>query len=191
MLVRIIFSFLLADLNCFYYICADFYIVKLKNDKPMKKLLIAMFALIVGIAFTSCKQKTEVEPEKAATEEKVEKAEKAESLEDLVARAKAEGANWSVDEWKAAVKQAFIAMKPVMDNIQKMTEKTEDENPDLAKIKEVAEDLEKNQAEYERIEKLFEELNTAASATANGKAVIDDEEWGNAVMKELGFPEDM
>ena len=78
-----------------------------------------------------------------------------------------------------------------MDNIQKMTEKTNDENPDLAKIKEVAEDLEKNQAEYERIEKLFEELNTAASATANGKAVIDDEEWGNAVMKELGFPEDM
>ena len=151
----------------------------------MKKLLIAMFALIMGVAFTSCKQKTEVEPEKAATEEK------AESLEDLVARAKAEGANWSVDEWKAAVKQAFIAMKPVMDNIQKMTEKTEDENPDLAKIKEVAEDLEKNQAEYERIEKLFEELNTAASATANGKAVIDDEEWGNAVMKELGFPEDM
>ncbi len=151
----------------------------------MKKLLIAMFALIMGVAFTSCKQKTEVEPEKAATEEK------AESLEDLVARAKAEGANWSVDEWKAAVKQAFIAMKPVMDNIQKMTEKTNDENPDLAKIKEVAEDLEKNQAEYERIEKLFEELNTAASATANGKAVIDDEEWGNAVMKELGFPEDM
>ena len=154
----------------------------------MKKLLIAMFALIMGVAFTSCKQKTEVEPGKAATEEKVEKAE---SLEDLVARAKAEGANWSVDEWKGAVKQAFLAMKPIMEKIQKMSEKTEDDNPDFDKIKEVAEDLEKNQAEYQKIEKLMDELNTIAASTANGKAVLDDEEWGNALMKELGFPDDI
>ena len=156
----------------------------------MKKLLIGLFAFALCMGMNSCAKENKEAAEKAG-EEVVEVVEKTPVLADIVAKAKAEGANWSVDEWKAAVKQAFIAMKPVMDNIQKMTEKTEDENPDLAKIKEVAEDLEKNQAEYERIEKLFEELNTAASATANGKAVIDDEEWGNAVMKELGFPEDM
>jgi hypothetical protein len=110
---------------------------------------------------------------------------------EIVAKAKTEGADWSVDQWKDAMKQALVAMKPFMESMQKLSQKTEGGEPDLNKLKEVAEDLEKNKAEYDKIEKLMNEMDSIAKTTVNGKAVIDDEEWGKSVMKELGFPEDI
>ena len=154
----------------------------------MKKLLIGMFALIMGIGLTSCKQKAEGDAAQPAAEEQVEKAL---SLEEIVAKAKTEGADWSVDQWKDAMKQVLVAMKPFMESMQKLSEKTEGGEPDLNKLKEVAEDLEKNKAEYDKIEKLMNEMDSIARTTVNGKAVVDDEEWGKSVMKELGFPEDI
>ena len=65
--------------------------------------------LVFGLAFTiamgmaSCKQKSEAPA--AAEQAETEQVEtKQPSAEEIVAKAKAEGANWSVDEWKASTK---------------------------------------------------------------------------------------
>ena len=59
----------------------------------MKKTLVVMMAFMLGLAITSCKQGPKaVDAAEAA-------ADPAKTLTELVDKAKAEGANWSVDEW--------------------------------------------------------------------------------------------
>ena len=40
-------------------------------------------------------------------------------------RLHSEGANWSVDEWKAALKEVLIASKPMLDFMKDFKEKLE------------------------------------------------------------------
>ena len=52
-------------------------------------------------------------------------------------------------------------------------------------------ELEAKAKEMEPFEKAMDEFSKAAEASENGKKVIDDEEWGKQVLKELGYPEDI
>ena len=75
----------------------------------MKKAFIVMMAFMLGMAVTSCKQGQKAAP----TAEEVA-ADPVATLNQLVEKAQAEGANWSVDEWKEAYHTVFLAMSPAM-----------------------------------------------------------------------------
>jgi hypothetical protein len=144
----------------------------------MKKVLVGMLALIMCLGLASCAKSSESAP----------------NMADVVAKAKADGANWSVDEWKDAFKQMMLAAKPMlteMSELMKSIETPEGEEPDAAKIAEVMTKVQELQNKYPDFEKLMNEFEEAAKATENGKKVAEDDEWAKSVAKELGLPEDL
>ena len=148
----------------------------------MKKLLFAMFAFALCLGMNSC-----IKENKEAAEKAVEEVvEKAPALADIVAKAKAEGANWSVDEWKEQFKQVMLAIKPMMVEMSDLVKNMKD---DPSKMAEMVKESENIQKKYADLNKLMEEFSEIAEATENGKVVIDDEEWGKKMMEELGIPD--
>lgn len=148
----------------------------------MKKLLIGMFAFALCLGMNSC-----IKENKEAAEKAVEEVvEKAPALADIVAKAKAEGANWSVDEWKEQFKQVMLAIKPMMVEMSDLVKNMKD---DPSKMAEMIKESENIQKKYADLNKLMEEFSEIAEATENGKVVIDDEEWGKKMMEELGIPD--
>ena len=148
----------------------------------MKKFLIGIVALVLCLGMNSCKKEGAPEGEKQDATEKVAEAP---SLADVVAKAKAEGANWSVDEWKEAFKSVALAIKPMMVEMNEVTKKVE---ADPSKAGDLMKELEAIQAKFPDFEKLMDEFTATAEGCENGKAVIDDEEWGTKMMEELGVP---
>ena len=148
------------------------------------------FALCLGM--NSCIKETKdatdqakdaVEQAKDAVEQVVEETP---VLADVVAKAKAEGANWSVDEWKEAFKQTLLAIKPMMVDMKEISDKMKEDPSKAVELMTQMKDLEKK---YPDFSKLMDEFSELAEATANGKVVIDDEEWGKKIMEELGVPD--
>ena len=109
--------------------------------------------------------------EQVAKEAPAAEAEQPASLADIVAKAKAEGANWSADEWKAQFKTALEAYKTfavAMNEAQP------------AELEEIS----KKYADYPA---LMKELVGIAKQSEGGKDITD--EWIQTTMKELGIPE--
>lgn len=154
----------------------------------MKKILFGAMALMVGAGFIACNQKQDVQAGQAegqTTEQVADSAtENTPDLAALVAKAKAEGAKWSVDEWKAATKDMLIALKPMMLKINEAFEKLA-AAPAATDMKEF-EALEK---EFAPMTKLMEEFETTAKASENGKKVMEDKAWEKSIKEELGIPE--
>ena len=155
----------------------------------MKKIFVFMFALAMGLSISSCKQKGETAPAdaqgEAAQTEEVAKDPVA-ALTEILEKAKAEGANWSVDQWKDAFKQALVAAKPMLNQLAEITGSIkEDATPE--QITEAMTKAKKLEEEYKPIQQLMDQIEEIAKSTENGKAVNDDEEWGKSVMKELGI----
>ena len=146
----------------------------------MKKLFLAsIVALAMGFAFVSCNQNSgPVDIKTDGTPEEV--------LTDIVAKEKADGANWTIDQWKYVYKQAAIAIKPMMLEIADLTK---EENMTEENIGEVMEKLGKLQTQYEPIEKLMDEFTEIAKGTANGKIVNDDKDFEKQMQEELGLPD--
>ena len=141
-----------------------------------------MFAFALCLGMNSC-----IKENKEAAEKAVEEVvEKAPALADIVAKAKAEGANWSVDEWKEQFKQVMLAIKPMMVEMSDLVKNMKD---DPSKMAEMVKESENIQKKYADLNKLMEEFSEIAEATENGKVVIDDEEWGKKMMEELGIPD--
>ena len=153
-----------------------------------------MILAVAGmLSFTACGNKTAANAagaDSAAVAENAEAdANQEVSLADVVAKAKAEGANWSVDEWKAQFRNVAIAIKPMAVDMDAFVKKYM--NGDVKDLK--TEDLEKEGNELEKkyadLNKLLDEFNAIAEGTVNGKTVADDKAWGEALFKELGIPE--
>ena len=156
----------------------------------MKKALFMFIAAAFVVAFAACENKkaapaegegsTEVVAEEAQVEESM-------SLADIVAKAKAEGANWSVDEWKDVIKQAFLAYKPMAVATHEIMKKIEE-----GKAADLDIDAEgkKIDEQFPDFDKLMRELSEVASQTANGKTVTEDTEWIDKTREELGVPKD-
>ena len=128
----------------------------------MKKFMIFTAALVMSLCFASCKQQSE--PTKDG-DEKTEAVEKQDvpSLEELVSKAKAEGANWSIDQWKEASKSVLINVAPMLNAIKELSDKIE-KNPD--NVVSVLTEMEKKQKEFEGVEKLLNEFGTESVALA-------------------------
>ena len=159
----------------------------------MRKNFMMILAVAGMLSFTACGNKTAANAagaDSAAVAENAEAdANQEVSLADVVAKAKAEGANWSVDEWKAQFRNVAIAIKPMALDMDAFVKKYM--NGDVKDLK--TEDLEKEgkalEEKYADLNKLLDEFNAIAEGTVNGKAVVDDKAWGEALFKELGIPE--
>lgn len=142
----------------------------------MKKIYFAILAFALAVCFSSCKNNP-------SAQEQVKEA----SLPEIIEKAKAEGANWSVDEWKAVVKDVMVALKPMLMKIGEMSEKIKD---DPQKAAAFLSELESMQKEFEPMEKLMNEFDSIASKCENGKKVMEDEAFEKELKKELGIPDD-
>ena len=144
----------------------------------MKKLLFSFIIVAAGMFVVSCggdknaETATEAEQtEQVAKEAPAAEAEQPASLADIVAKAKAEGANWSADEWKAQFKTALEAYKTFA----------------LAMNEAQPAELEEISKKYADYPALMKELAGIAKQAEGGKDITD--EWIQTTMKELGVPE--
>ena len=143
----------------------------------MKKLLFSFIIVAAGVFVTSCGNKSaETATEAEQTEQVAEEAPAAEavqpaSLADIVAKAKAEGANWSADEWKAQYK---VALEEYKSFAVAMNEAQPAELEEITK-------------KYADLPTLMEELTNIAKQSEGGKVITD--EWIQTTMQELGIPD--
>ena len=149
----------------------------------MKKVFVGMFALMMFLGLvTSCNSQGNAN-NAADSNETEATVENVRPLADVMKDAKENGANWSVDEWKAAYRELAINIKP-----------------DMIEYKAVMDVLEKdptNEEALKRVEKLMtnagllavEEFNEIAEATENGKQVAEDDDFEKAMREELGLPD--
>lgn len=156
-----------------------------------------MMALMLTMGLVSCKDKAPAEASaengvqaESQTGVEAEDTQKfdALSLTDLVEKAKAEAANWSVDQWKDALRSAMLNLKPIMEEVLNLQKSMED---DPAKALEFLGKMQEKQKDYEAMETLMNDLEKVAQSTENGKKVIEDEEWGKQLMEEIGLPSDL
>lgn len=133
----------------------------------MKRVLLALAVMVMSLGFVSCKNSGA-------------------DLKSIVEKAKTEGSKWTVDEWKTAFKDAVMAVKPAYEKMASVAKKAEGitDASELAKVMEEMQQVQKDNADVDKLMKEFEEI---AKATENGKAVADDEEFGKQVMKEAGL----
>ena len=143
----------------------------------MKKLLFSFIIVAAGLIVTSCGNKSaETATEAEQTEQVAKDAPAAEavqpaSLADIVAKAKAEGANWSADEWKAQYKVALESYKAFA----------------VAMNEAQPAELEEITKKYADLPTLMEELTNIAKQSEGGKVITD--EWIQTTMQELGIPD--
>lgn len=135
--------------------------------------MMTMFAVVMALVITtSCKQKSD---------------DPVEVVKALVEDAKANGANWSVDEWKDAYKQAMEAVKPTFVEMNALYENIGDMSEEqMTEMMKKAEELEtKTKPLFEALE----QFTDAAKSCPNGLAVENDQEWQKQVADELGLPD--
>ena len=142
----------------------------------MKKVIIGMFAFCLGLGMVSCNKEV--------------------NAQDVVAKAKAEGANWDEAQWKDAFKDMFKAAAPMFDYMKEMEKKLKDaeSGDDAAKIAAAAEimkEAEAKQKEFEPLSKAFEEFSNIAEKNPVAKKLMEDKAFEQEMKKEFNLPEEM
>ena len=152
----------------------------------MKKTLVVMMAFVLGLAITSCKQAPKaVDPEAAA-------ADPAQTLTELVEKSKAEGANWSVDEWKNAYKTAMAAVAPQMQELGAIMESIKggpDQEVDTAKVSQAMEKMEELGKKFQPLQDILTQFDSISRSYPNGKAVAEDKEFEKQMLEEFKIPD--
>ncbi len=153
----------------------------------MKIIIKGLSVLAICICMSSCNNSTGTKQEAEATQDNVEQVvEKVMSPAEVLEKAKAEGANWSVDEWKEQFKNFSLAVKPIMMEMDSLVKALQ---ADPSKAEELAKQVEGLKEKYPDFEKITKEFEEAAQATENGKIVYDDKEFEKSLKEELGLPE--
>ena len=169
----------------------------------MKKIQLIVLTMAVGLAVVSCKndpagtsQNEQATENVAADSAKSDKAiadttaaapkeEARDSLPEIVAKAKTDGAKWTVDQWKLVFKDFALIYKPLAIKMESLIKQMQD----TTKILDAMKELKKYEGEYKVFDKSFKEFTEAAQASANGKKMIQDEQWVQKTMDELGIPD--
>ena len=158
----------------------------------MRKTISIIFsiALIASVAACGGKNDNESETNTSAsvTSVKTETNSKPEAenidLKAIVEKARKEGANWTVDQWKEQFRNCLIAYKPFAIAMNEMTDRiVTDPNLDPEA------EADKLNQQFPNYMELLNEFSRIANSTKNGKIVADDEQWGKAVTEELGIPD--
>jgi hypothetical protein len=142
----------------------------------MKKFIIGMFALCLGLGMVSCNKEV--------------------NAQDVVAKAKAEGANWDEAQWKDAFKDMLKAAAPMFNYMKDVEKKMKDaeSGDDAAKMAAVAEimkEAEAKQKEFEPLSKAFEEFSNIAEKNPVAKKLMEDKAFEQEMKKEFNLPEEM
>jgi hypothetical protein len=152
----------------------------------MKKTLVVMMALMLGLAITSCKQGPKAaDPEAAA-------ADSAQTLTELIEKSKADGSKWSVDEWKDAYKTAMVAVAPTLKEIGTIMEQfkpKEGEDIDTTKLAEAMNKMKAIEEKFAPVQELLNQFDSISKSYPNGKAVSEDKAFEEQCMKEFGIPD--
>ena len=152
----------------------------------MKKTLVVMMALMLGLAITSCKQGPKAaDPEAAA-------ADPAQTLTELIEKSKADGSKWSVDEWKDAFKTAMVAVAPTLKEIGTIMEQfkpKEGEDIDTTKLAEAMNKMKAIEEKFAPVQELLNQFDSISKSYPNGKAVSEDKAFEEQCMKEFGIPD--
>jgi hypothetical protein len=165
----------------------------------MKKLVIGMFALCLTMGMLSCGNKAAGNKDgkdSAATEAQAEvKEEKTVDVNEVLAKAKAEGANWDEAQWKDAIKDMFRALSPMLEYYKSIEDRMKgaDKGTDAEKAAAAAkimEEVEAKQKEFEPMEKAMEEFNKIAEQNPIAKKLLDDKAFEEELKKEFNLPED-
>ncbi len=151
----------------------------------MKNFWIGMLALMLGFCVVSCRENPNKDDKAKAESEQVEENL---TLADIVAKAKAESANWTADQWKENMKKAMVTAAPMLLKMNEMMKSIGD-NP--AKAAEAFDKRKALQEEFAPIDELMDELDSICNASEIGKAVMEDSVWANQVKEELGIPDDL
>ncbi len=149
----------------------------------MKKILVVMIAFVLGMAITSCKQSP-----KAV--DAADAADPAKTLIEIVEKAKAEGANWTVEEWKEVFTTAMKSIAPTLLEVQELTESImpkEGEEIDSAKVASVLYKLQEMENNFIPVQEALNQFDSISKSYPNGKAVSEDKEFEKALLKELGL----
>ena len=144
-----------------------------------------MLALMLGFCVVSCRENPNKDDKAKAESEQVEENL---TLADIVAKAKAESANWTADQWKDYMKKAMVIVAPSLKKVGEMMKSIGD---DPAKAAESIDQLKALQEEFAPMEGLLDELDSICNASEIGKAVMEDSVWANQVKEELGIPDDL
>ena len=160
----------------------------------MKKTLVLLMAVALGMAATSCKQQGQP-AQSEAVETAVEQVEEAapttvELMTSLLEKAKSEGANLSVDEWKDLYKQSFALMVPHILKSAEFEQAVMAGKADSIVNPETAEEIENGKKEFAALTPILEELTNLMMSIPNGKAVLEDKEFGKSLLDEFQIPED-
>jgi len=162
----------------------------------MKKMFFMSLAFCLGLGMMSCgnNAKAGAAADSTATEEvKAEAPAKKVDINELVAKAKAEGANWDEAQWKAAYEDMFIAMEPMIKMARDMEEKTKAAKTEDEKMKialEMLANMEKMQKEMDPLEKGMNEFEKIVEANPIAKKVSDDPAFQAEMKKKFNLPED-
>ena len=152
----------------------------------MKKTLVVMMALMLGLAITSWKQGPKAaDPEAAA-------ADPAQTLTELIEKSKADGSKWSVDEWKDAYKTAMVAVAPTLKEIGTIMEQfkpKEGEDIDTTKLAEAMNKMKAIEEKFAPVQELLNQFDSISKSYPNGKAVSEDKAFEEQCMKEFGIPD--
>ena len=152
----------------------------------MKKTLVVMMALMLGLAITSCKQGPKAaDPEAAAADPALTRTE-------LIEKSKADGSKWSVDEWKDAYKTAMVAVAPTLKEIGTIMEQfkpKEGEDIDTTKLAEAMNKMKAIEEKFAPVQELLNQFDSISKSYPNGKAVSEDKAFEEQCMKEFGIPD--
>ena len=129
----------------------------------MKKVLFGLLALVMAVGFTACSSTP--------------------SMEEIVKSAKADGATWTVDQWKDDYRNVAINIKPMMVEMQEAMKLVETDPTKAMEMVEAA------QKKYGDMDKLMTEFTEIAEGTENGKKVAEDKEFEKQLFEELGIPD--
>ena len=149
----------------------------------MKKILLGLLALLLCIGMTSCKaivDKKETKEAGVGTEIDM-------SFADIVAQAKAEGANWSIDEWKDCIRNLGKVMNAWSKENEMWKEKIRNET-NVHQSEELAiqadEELTKK---YGDVEKLLDEFNEIVEMCENAVKVCEDKTFQEEILNEYPY----
>jgi hypothetical protein len=163
----------------------------------MKKVLLSMSLMAMGLFFAACTNSAPKAADAAAegaTEAATEVKEAAEEatvsigdLKALVESATKDGANWTEAQWKDAFKTVMKAAKPLLVTMKDMQEKEKNASEE-EKLKMATEMMDKLK-EYKDVGEQFEAFSKAAEKSEIGKKLSDDKAFQKELEKDLGFEE--
>lgn len=105
------------------------------------------------------------------------------TMEVLLLAARAEGATWTIEQWKDAYRTVAFNIKPMMDEMQVIF-KVAETDPNRAQI--LAQQYE---SKYGALGEQLEEFNAIANNTLNGSIVLNDKDFENQIKEEFNIPD--